>query len=140
MRWSRFLPICACICLIATLYSQSVPDFNQAVDPVSLDPANIFEQLDTVKMHRTPINLSYLSNEFPGQKSLMIETYYQKSAKHHLLRLSKNLISPERFFAMAEGWGTTYFRISDGNCIIVSTILQGKNQNESADLHRNCIY
>ena len=121
-------------------YGQQLPDFDQAIDPLSLDFQEIFNHLDTIQFHRKPVNLSFLKEEFPDQNTLTLETFYQKSTGHQLLRLSKNNIDPNQIYAMIEGWGTTYFKVSDGNCVVINTIWNANESEKSPPLYRKCAY
>ena len=140
VRWSRVPPVLAFICMAFHTVGQSLPAFEDAIDPVSLDYDEIYQHLDTTTGHRQPFSLSYLDREFPAGEILTIESYFQKSPDHHLLRLSQNSIVNNRLYVMAEGWGATYFKISDGHCTIIQTTLNNSDQKATPPYLKKCIY
>ena len=140
VKWSLFPPICAFLCITISCFCQPLPAFNHAIDPSELDLESIYQHLDTIYDHRKPVRLSFLQHEFPEQLYLTIETYFQKSKTHKLLRLSSYQIEPTHLFVMAEGWGATYLRISDQNCTIVSALIQDAVQDSFVLLDKQCIY
>lgn len=127
-----------CIAIYAT--GQSLPDFDRAIDPASLNAEDIYLHLDTITDHRKPVSLNYLRDEFPRQETLYMECYYQKSSGHHLLRLGQSKIKPESLYVMAEGWGTTYLIISDGYCTIFQSINHDAELPEAPPYLKKCIY
>ena len=121
-------------------FCQQLPSFSQAIDPTELDLESIYFHLDTVGNHRKPVRISFLQAEFPDHNSLSIETYFQRSNKHKLLRLGSYHIIPGQLFVMAEGWGTTYLKISDQYCTVVTGLVMGAVQNDLILLERKCVY
>ncbi len=95
-------------------------DLDHSVDPASLSIPELYDQLDTVALHRVPVNITNLLQHFPAGSPLQMETFYQKSEHHSLLRLSKgSLMRGDRSYVYSEGMGNTYLRISDGQCFSV---------------------
>lgn len=125
MRWSRLPLLCLWSLLCVGLTAQSLPNFNDAVDPADLTSIDITYQLDTVAAHRRPYSLANISQEFDTQNQVVLETFYQKSTQHQLLRLAQITIPLDHLYSMIEGLGKTYFRISDGTCTV---ILEYNNQ------------
>jgi hypothetical protein len=140
VKWSRFPPICALLCITINCLCRQLPEFNQAIDPTELDLEHVYQHLDTITNHRKPVSLSFLEEEFPDHTTLSIETYFQKSESYKLLRLSSYRIVPGQLFVMAEGWGTTYLKISDQHCDVVSAIITGPFHSELLLLYRKCNY
>jgi hypothetical protein len=140
VKWSRLPPVCAFLCITVRCFCQQVPAFNQAIDPTTLDLESIYQHLDTIGSHRKAVRLHFLQNEFPDHSPLTIETFFQKSETHRLLRLSSYRIAPEQLFVMAEGWGNTYLKISDQHCTVVSALITGPNQDNLLLLDKKCIY
>lgn len=140
VRWSRVPPILFWLSLFLSGYGQSLPDFNQAINPIELGAAQIYEHLDTIKSHRKPALLGFLMEEFPGNSRLQMETFYQRSASHELLQLSSGQITTNTMYVTAEGWGTTYFVIADDYCRVIFTITTSDEVYQSQLHRRTCIY
>lgn len=128
MRWFPVLLLCTLVCLASSAHSQVIPDFNQAIDPAELAKEVILLQLDTSKLHRTPINLSIFRKEFLPDAQIQLETYYQKSDQHALLRLGRFKYSSTNLFVMSEGTGNTFVKLTDGICTIITSL----SDNQSA--------
>lgn len=139
MRCSRFPMLCLCLLYGVCLSAQSLPNFNDAVDPANLDAADIFFQLDTVASHRRPLSLAGVGKEFGSREPLFVETFYQKSAEHQLLQLTKFTLPLDRLYAMVEGLGKTYFRISDGVCTIVLEYVNQDTKSGQSSFRKDCL-
>ena len=140
MRWTHFPPICLCLLLSNAAWCQFVPDLSQARDPADFSIVQIFEQLDTISSHRRPIALDFLEEEFPKEASITIETYFQKSDQHALLRLGSNRIRSNPIFLVLEGWGTTFVRISDNQCSVIQIIHHDRQHTRFDPLYRDCLF
>src|SRR5690606_20878650 len=111
MKWIPVFLLCLLAGLPNDAKGQHLPDFNEAVDPTDLEPAAVFFHLDTVRQYRKPVKLDFVRQEFAPDTPVELETFYQKSAHHTLLRLGKISFSPVNLFAMTEGSGHTFFRM-----------------------------
>ncbi len=138
MRWFPVL-LCTLVCLVTSGQSQVIPDFNQAIDPADLAKEVILLQLDTSKAHRTPINLSIFRKEFLPDAQIQLETFYQKSDQHALLRLGKFKFSSANLFAMSEGAGHTYLKLTDGICTIITSHSDSQPLKQPTLLDKNCV-
>ena len=139
MRWSRFPLLCLWSVLCVGLTAQSLPNFSDAVDPAILHASDIIFQLDTVASHRRPFFLGTVSQEFGSADELLVETFYQKSAEHQLLRLAKYTLPIERLYTMIEGLGKTYFRISDGTCTVVLEYVNHDKTSGQSFFRKDCL-
>ena len=123
----------------ASSQAQESIDFSLSTNPSTLEPATLADQLDTTNLFRHTVPLQVLTADFPESLQLSIETYYQKSTRHHLLEMSKAIMPVKRTFLVSEGLGTTYWKVSDGQCWVV---LQHQTTQSAQDLEvmdRGCI-
>jgi hypothetical protein len=139
MRWSRIPLLCLLILVGIKLDAQNIPDFTDAVDPLELNTPEIWLQLDTVVQHRTAISLSGVVQEFARGEKLFIETYYQKSVHHKLLKLAEYTLPIDHLYGLVEGTGKTYYRISDGVCTVILEYANFNNQVDKSLLNKDCL-
>lgn len=138
MRWFPVLLLYTLVCLATNGHSQVIPDFNQAIDPADLAREVILLQLDTSKVHRNPINLSIFQKEFLPDAQIQLETYYQKSDQHTLLRLGRLRFSSANLFVMSEGTGYTYLKLTDGICTIITCHSDNQSAQQPTLLDKKC--
>lgn len=138
MKWIPVFLLCLMAGLPGYVEGQHLPDFSEAVDPAELDPGAVFFHLDTARQYRKPVRLDFVRQEFAPDVPVEMETFYQKSAHHTLLRLGKISFTPANLFAMTEGSGHTFIKMTDGVCTVITRITVDPVAEKPAVLTRNC--
>ena len=105
------------------LITQDLPDFNSAIDATKLSSKVLLENIDNTNEYRSNVNIKFLEKEFPSTNSLMGETYYQKDPEHLFIKMSNMRMKVDDFNTWNKGEGHTYFRFSDGVCVLVLHVL-----------------
>ena len=122
--------------------AQPIINFDESIDPYKLEISVLLEQLDTSTQYCVPLSLDYLKEEFPHRDLLLVETFYQKSPHHLLLRLGLGKIPVQNSYIYSGAVGSTYLRISDDYCSIVVKRQMLASDGEFAEqiLQRSCNY
>jgi hypothetical protein len=99
--------------------NQALPAFEQARQVHLLQPDTQLQYLSVETNPRAIIMLDQIDELFPLTDRVNIETYYLPDQSEMLLAMAKGVLPATRIHMMAEGPGHTYFRITDGVCILV---------------------
>ena len=121
------------------LHAQTYVDLTESIDPSSLAPAVLAKQVDTTNQYRQSFKLARLLSEFPDATEVFVETYYQRSADHLLLEMSKGRVTLKNTYLVSEGLGTTWWKLSDGHCWVVLAQLTFLDKKQLALVDRGCI-
>jgi hypothetical protein len=138
MKWIPVFLLCLMAGLPDHAEGQHLPDFSDAVDPADLDSDVVFFHLDTVRQYRKPVKLDFVRQEFAPDVPVELETFYQKSAHHTLLRLGKISFASANLYAMTEGPGNTFFKMTDGVCTVITRFTVDPTAPETTLLTRTC--
>lgn len=128
------LAILACL----TAFAQKDSDMSRAIDPSRLSLQEFFVQIDTIVEHKEPILLKIIE-EFGIGSVVQIETFYRKSKDHLLLQLGKISLPSTDLFVMIEGFGHSYFKISDQHCTLLTSFEKTKGDLVQLAKIKKCI-
>ena len=122
MRWTLPISILTMVVVFVDMtygQNQVFPAFDKALQVHLLQPDTQLRYLSVEANARAIIILDQIDELFPLTDRVNIETYYQPEQSDMLLAMAKGILPSTRMHMMAEGPGHTYFRITDGVCILV---------------------